>query len=79
MVENQKGQKVKVLRSDNRDEYTSAEFKAYLAGEDIEHQLSISGWPEQNGVAEHINRTLTECARSIKLQVTYQKDFRQRR
>jgi len=41
MVDNQKGQKVKVLRSNNGDEYTSAEFKAYLIGENIEHQLSI--------------------------------------
>jgi len=56
---------VKVLRSDNESKYTSAEFKAYLAGEDIEHQLSISERPEQNGVAERMNRTLTERARSI--------------
>ena len=30
MVENQKGQKVKVLRSDNGGEYTSGELKGYL-------------------------------------------------
>jgi len=46
IVENQKGQKVKVLRSDNGGEYTSAEFKAYLAGEGIKHQLSILGQSE---------------------------------
>jgi len=28
MVENQKGRKIKDLRSDNESEYTSAEFKA---------------------------------------------------
>jgi len=43
MVENQKGRKVKVLRSDNRGEYIFTEFKAYLADKDIKHQLSISG------------------------------------
>ena len=36
------GAKMKVLRSDNGDEYTSTEFKAYLAGKGIKHQLSIS-------------------------------------
>ena len=41
MMENHKGRKVKVLRSDNRGVYTSTEFKAYLAGKDIKHQLSI--------------------------------------
>jgi len=46
MVENQKGQKVKVLRSDIVGEYTLTEFKAYLAGEGIEYQLSISGRPK---------------------------------
>ena len=37
------GRKVKVLRSDNRGEYTSKEFKDYLASKGIKHQLSISG------------------------------------
>jgi len=32
---------VKVLRSDNGGEYTSTDFKAYLAGEGIKHQLCI--------------------------------------
>jgi len=56
---------VKVLRSDNRGEYTSTEFKVYLAGKSIEHQLSILGRSEQNRVEERMNRTLTERARSI--------------
>ena len=42
MVENQKGRKVKVLRSDNGGEYTSMEFKAYIVGKDIKYQLSVS-------------------------------------
>jgi len=59
MVENSKGRKVKVLRSDNKDEYISTEFKAYLAGKGIEHQLPIPEQPEQNGVIERMNQTLT--------------------
>ena len=75
MVENQTGQKVKVLISDNGDEYTSKEFKDYLTSKGIKHQLSISGRPEQNGVAERMNRTLTERARSIRLQTDISKGF----
>jgi len=37
------GDKGEVLRSDNGGEYTFTEFKAYLAGEGIELQLSILG------------------------------------
>jgi len=43
-VENHKGRKVEFLRSDNEGEYTSSEFKEYLASEGIEHQLTILGW-----------------------------------
>ena len=67
MVENQTGRKVKVLRSDNGGEYTSKESKDYLISKGIKHQLSIPGRTEQNEVAEHMNRTLTERACSIKL------------
>ena len=55
MMEKQKRRKVKFLRSDNGGEYTSSEFKGYLASEGIEHQLTISGRPEQNRVAERMN------------------------
>jgi len=79
MVKNQTGQKVKVLRSDNGGEYTSKEFKDYLASKGIKHQLSIPRRPKQNGNAERMNRTLIECAHSIRLQSDIQKDFRQRR
>ena len=75
MVENQTGRKVKVLRSDNGGEYTSKEFKDYLASKGIKHQLSISGRSEQNGVAERINQTLTERARSIRLQADMSEGF----
>jgi len=51
MVENQTGWKVKVLRSNNRGEYTFKEFKKYLASKGIKHQLSIPRRPEQNRVA----------------------------
>ena len=48
MVENQKGRKVKFLRSDNEGDYTSMESKECLTSESIEHQLSVLRRPEQN-------------------------------
>jgi len=70
MVKNQKGRKVKVLRSDNGGEYTSMEFKAYLPGKGIKHRLSISGQSEQNELAKSKNQILTERARSIRFGLT---------
>jgi len=67
VIENQTGRKVKVLWSDNGGEYTSKEFKDYLASKGIEHQLNISGRPKQNGVVDRMNQTLIERARSIGL------------
>ena len=75
MVENQKGRKVKVLRSDNEGNYTSVEFKDYVAGEGIKHWLSIPKRTEQNGVAERMNQTLTERARSIRFKTDMSEEF----
>jgi len=66
---------VNVLRSDNRGEYTSKEFKEYLASKGIKHQLSIPWRSEQNGLAEHLNRTLTKRARSIRLHIDMLEEF----
>ena len=75
MMENQKVRKVKVLRFDNGGKYTSTKFKAYLAGKGIEHQLSISGRPKQNGIAERMNQTLIERTHSIRLQADMSEGF----
>ena len=61
-VEKSLGQSVKILRTDNGGEFTSDEFEKYLKKEGIKHQLTI---PEQNGVAERLNRTLVEMMRSM--------------
>ena len=74
-MENQTGRKVKVLRSDNGGQYTSKEFKDYLASKSIKYQLSISGRSEQNGVEERMNWTLTERACSIRLQADMSEEF----
>ena len=53
------------LRTDNGGEYLSKEFQAYLASNGIEHQLTVPHSPQQNGVAEWLNRTLVESARAM--------------
>jgi len=75
MVKNQTGRKMKVLRSDNGGKYISKEFKDYLVRKGIKHQLSISEQPKQNGVAECMNQTLTERARSFRLQADMLEGF----
>ena len=57
--------KLKILRTDNGGEYTSREFCSFLKKEGIRHELTISKHPEQNGVAERLNRTLVESVRSM--------------
>ena len=65
LVENQSGRKLKTLRTDNGGEYTSNEFVSYLKKEGIRHEYTVPKTPQQNGVAERMNRTLVEAVRSM--------------
>ena len=58
-------EELKTLRSDNGGKYISNEFKSYLQQHDIQHQLTVEYTPQQNGVAERMNRTLMDCVRSM--------------
>ena len=64
-VHNVCGLQIGTLRSDNGGEYLSKEFRAYLKSKGIHHELTVPYSPEQNGVAERMNRTLMEMARSM--------------
>ena len=59
--------KVKCLRSDNEGEYDKSEFKAFCATEGIRLMRKVSGKARQNGIAERMNRTLNERARSMRI------------
>lgn len=59
------GEKIGTLRTDNGGEYVSNEMKTYLTKQGIQHQLTVPYSPEQNGVAERMNRTLIESSRSM--------------
>ena len=75
MVTNMTEKKMKILRSDNGGEYTSKEFSNYLKEKGIQHQLSIPRTPQQNGVAERMNRTIQETARSMMYNAGQDKKF----
>ena len=64
-MEKSSGRKIKTLRSDNGGEYTSTEFTSFLTKEGIKHELTIPHTPQQNGVAERLNRTLIEGVRTM--------------
>ena len=59
--------KVKCLRSNNGGEYEKLEFKAFCAVEGIRLMRTGPGKARQNGIAERMNRTLNERARSMRL------------
>ncbi|KAL6315855.1 hypothetical protein AAG906_012191 [Vitis piasezkii] len=52
-----------VERSDNGGEYIDGGFSEYCAAQGIRMEKTIPGTPQQNGVAERMNRTLNEHAR----------------
>ena len=57
--------KLKALRSDNGGEYLSNEFKDFLLMHGIKHELTVAYTPQQNGVAERMNRTLLDLTRAM--------------
>ena len=75
MVETETGLKVKCLRSDNGGEYIDGGFSEYYTVQGIRMEKTIPGTPQQNGVAELMNRTLNECLRSMRLHAGLPKTF----
>ena len=65
LVELQTGLKIKVFRSDSGGEYISLEFEAFLKNCGIIHQKTAPHTPEQNGVAEILNRIIVERGRCM--------------
>ena len=59
------GRKVKAIHTDNGGEYTSTKFEDYLKSEGIRHERTVPKTPEQNSVAEQMNRTIVETVRSM--------------
>ncbi|KAJ9536451.1 hypothetical protein OSB04_un000359 [Centaurea solstitialis] len=75
MIENQTGMKIKVLRTDNGGEYTSDPFHEVCRKEGIVRHFTVPRTPQQNRVAERLNRTLLEKVRCMLLQASLDKSF----
>jgi transposase InsO family protein len=65
LVENQTKKKIKVFRIDNGGEFYRNEFKEFCKKYGIARQKTTPYTPQQNGVAERMNRTLMEKSRSM--------------
>ncbi|KAH9793687.1 hypothetical protein KPL71_004622 [Citrus sinensis] len=63
LVDTQTGGNIKVLRYDNGGEYTSDPFLQVCQNEGIKRHFRVRHTPQQNGVAERMNRTLLEKVR----------------
>ena len=75
MVETEIGLKVKCLSSDNGGEYIDGGFSEYCTTQGIRMEKTIPGTPQQNGMAERMNRTLNERARNMRLHAGLPKTF----
>ncbi|KAL4379170.1 hypothetical protein GQ457_02G022950 [Hibiscus cannabinus] len=64
-IEKQSGNAVKVLRTDRGGEFVSTEFDNFCEEMGLQHQLTASYTPQQNGVAERKNQSLVEMAKSM--------------
>ena len=65
LIETQTSRKIKRLRSDNGGEYKSDPFLKVCQDEGIVRHFTVKGTPQQNGVAEKMNRTLLEKVRYV--------------
>ncbi|GKF50130.1 putative ribonuclease H-like domain-containing protein, partial [Tanacetum coccineum] len=64
-IENQLDHKVKIIRSDNGTEFKNHDLNQLCGIKRIIREFSNARTPQQNGVAERMNRTLIEAARTM--------------
>ncbi|CAA7059283.1 unnamed protein product [Microthlaspi erraticum] len=65
LVENQISKKLKVLRTDNGLKFCNSRFDEYCKRHGIERHRTCTYTPQQNGVAERMNRTVMEKVRCM--------------
>ncbi|GJS31120.1 retrotransposon protein, putative, ty1-copia subclass [Tanacetum coccineum] len=69
------GRTVKKLRTDNGLEFCNREFEQLCIESGIARHLTVAGTPQQNGVAERMNRTLMDKVRCLLIQSGLPKTF----
>ncbi|KAG8480959.1 hypothetical protein CXB51_025647 [Gossypium anomalum] len=75
MIEKQTGKQIKYLRTDNGLEFCSDEFNKLCKSEGIVRHLTVRHTPQQNGVAERMNRTIMEKVRCMLSNANLPKSF----
>eukprot|EP00253_Pinus_taeda_P007226 PITA_07226 len=75
LEENNTGRTIKCLITDNGGEFTSKEFDNYCKDAGIKRHKTTIYTPQQNGVAERMNKTLLERARSMLSNAELQKEL----
>ncbi|KAE8684117.1 hypothetical protein F3Y22_tig00111151pilonHSYRG00072 [Hibiscus syriacus] len=75
MMETQTGRKIKRFRTDNGGEYKNDPFLKVCEEEGIVRHFTVRGTPQQNGVAERMNRTLVEKVRCMLSNAGLGKEF----
>ncbi|GJU06129.1 retrovirus-related pol polyprotein from transposon TNT 1-94 [Tanacetum coccineum] len=64
-IENQLNHRVKIIRSDNGTEFKNRDMLEFYGNKGIKQEYSNARTPQQNGVAERMNMTLIEAARTM--------------
>lgn len=59
------GRRVSRIRTDNGTEFTTNKLKNYYLRSGIRHERTAKYTPQQNGVSERLNRTLTDKVRTM--------------
>lgn len=67
--------KIVNLYCDNGREYLSNDFKDFCVQKGIMYHLTVPHTPQQNGVSERMNRTLTEKARTLVISANLGKEY----
>ena len=75
MLFNKTGRHILTFRSDNGGEFFSNELTDFFFGNGTLHESTIPYTPEQNGVAERMNQTLANAARSMLIHSGFPSDF----
>lgn len=75
LVKNQTERKIKIIRSHDGLEYCNYKFKEFCALNGVLHQTTAPYSPQQNGLAERMNRTITEKVRCMLADAKLSKGF----
>ena len=74
-VEIQTGREIKCLRSNNGTEYTDSRFMKLCEQHGIKRYFTLRKTPQQNGVAERMNKIIAEKTRCLRLNAKLARNF----